>query len=111
MSGGPEAPPGLAPEVRPPPKRQRSSTSAPPTGARTPLVPIAGEKTNDGAPVRARPPTRDTSIRSQAPSFVSASSGQGGVPAQERLPRASSRPASLGPAATSASTSTAGVPV
>eukprot|EP00969_Alexandrium_andersonii_P299105 13223062-Alexandrium_andersonii.AAC.1 len=78
MSGGPQAPPGLEPEARPPPKRLCSSASAPPTSARTPSVPIAEEEASGGAPARARLPSRDTRSRSQAPSFVSASSGQGG---------------------------------
>eukprot|EP00969_Alexandrium_andersonii_P137448 6079524-Alexandrium_andersonii.AAC.1 len=60
MSGGLEAPPGLQdPETRPPPKRPRGATSAPPS-TRSPLVPIAEEETEGGAPGRARPPSRES---------------------------------------------------
>eukprot|EP00969_Alexandrium_andersonii_P286905 12683297-Alexandrium_andersonii.AAC.1 len=58
MSGGPDSPPGLEPQSRPPPKRPRGATSAPPSGTRTPLGPIAEEGTEGGAPFRARPPER-----------------------------------------------------
>eukprot|EP00969_Alexandrium_andersonii_P316719 13992308-Alexandrium_andersonii.AAC.1 len=50
MSGGPEVPPGLEPEAQPPPKRPRGTTSAPPSSARTSLVPIAEEEASGGAP-------------------------------------------------------------
>eukprot|EP00969_Alexandrium_andersonii_P348909 15426811-Alexandrium_andersonii.AAC.1 len=56
MPGGPDSPPGLEPESRPPPKWPRGSNSAPPAGARVPLEPIAEEGIGGGAPARARPP-------------------------------------------------------
>eukprot|EP00969_Alexandrium_andersonii_P296363 13096650-Alexandrium_andersonii.AAC.1 len=94
MASGSDGPPGLEPEARPPPKRQRS---APPVSSRTTLDPIAEEGIGGGAPARARPPSRNPGSRSQNPSFATATSEESGAAEPGRLPRASSRPTSLGP--------------